>query len=159
MNINEVRKLIYKHGEKIGLPYDSKLYPIFSSTGNVFSDGGTLYSVPHNAWVLPCSTVVLRPVISLPVTNTNATCRDVSSDGRKINMANSVTAWHSRHANSISNGKKRLPISVPLRHCSQPWQDSIPSITDRKVSVTSLHASIALPFSWKRVSVNWDSSK
>lgn len=55
--------------------------------------------------------------------------------------------------------KKRLPISVPLRHCSLPWQDSIPSITDRKVSVTSLHASIALPFSWKRVSVNWDSSK
>lgn len=102
---------------------------------------------------------VLRPVISLPATNTNATCRDVSSDGRKINMANSVTAWHSRHANSISNGKKRLPISVPLRHCSLPWQDSIPSITDRKVSVTSLHASIALPFSWKRVSVNWDSSK
>lgn len=43
MNINEVRKLIYKHGEKIGLPYDSKLYPIFSSTGNVFSDGGTIY--------------------------------------------------------------------------------------------------------------------
>ena len=40
MNINEVRKLIYKHGEKIGLPYDSKLYPIFSSTGKVFSDGG-----------------------------------------------------------------------------------------------------------------------
>ena len=43
MNINEVRKLIYKHGEKIGLLYDSKLYPIFSSTGNVFSDGGTIY--------------------------------------------------------------------------------------------------------------------
>ena len=43
MNINEVRKLIYKHGEKIGLPYDSKLYPVFSSTGNVFSDGGTIY--------------------------------------------------------------------------------------------------------------------
>lgn len=43
MNINEVRKLIYKHGEKIGLPYDSKLYPIFSSTGTVFSDGGTIY--------------------------------------------------------------------------------------------------------------------
>lgn len=43
MNINEVRKLIYKHGEKIGLPYDSKLYPIFSSTGKVFSDGGTIY--------------------------------------------------------------------------------------------------------------------
>ena len=43
MNINEVRKLIYKHGEKIGLLYESKLYPIFSSTGNVFSDGGTIY--------------------------------------------------------------------------------------------------------------------
>ena len=33
MNINEVRKLIYKHGEKIGLPYDSKLYPFLAMGG------------------------------------------------------------------------------------------------------------------------------
>ena len=43
MSIDEIKKLIYTYGEKIGLSPDSKLYPIFSSTGNVFNDGGTIY--------------------------------------------------------------------------------------------------------------------
>ena len=39
------------------------------------------------------------------------------------------------------------------------WPDSIPSIMDRKVSVTSLHASIASLLSLKKISGNWDISR
>ena len=56
-------------------------------------------------------------------------------DEYKRNMPGRIIGWSKdkygklcyrmalRHANSISNGKKRLPISVPLRHCSLPWQE------------------------------------
>ena len=73
-------------------------------------------------------------------------CRDESSDGPKINMANSATEWPCRHANSTSNGKKRLPIFVRLRHYSQQWPASTPYITDRKESKRLLRASTASPF-------------
>lgn len=112
--------------------------------------GQTSYSALHSVWVLRCSTVVPRLAISLPATNTNVTCRDVSSDGQKTSMANSVTAWHSRRANSISNEKRRPQIFVPHRHYWLRWPDSIPSIMDRKVSVTLLHASIASLLSLKK---------
>lgn len=43
MKLEELQELIYEYGNKIGLPPDSNLYPMFSSSGNVFSDGGTIY--------------------------------------------------------------------------------------------------------------------
>ena len=75
--------------------------------------------------------------------STSGICRDVSSDGPKTNTASSATEWLCRHANSISNAKKPLPIFVRLRHCSLRWQVSTLYITDRKESKRLLRVFIA----------------
>lgn len=43
LTLEEIKKFIYESGTKIGLYPESILYPMFSSNGNVFSEGGTIY--------------------------------------------------------------------------------------------------------------------
>lgn len=43
MNIEEVKNYIYKLGTKIGLEKNSKLYPFFSESEQVFNDGPSVY--------------------------------------------------------------------------------------------------------------------
>ena len=89
----------------------------------------------------------LRPATSPHGMNTNGICRDESSAGLKTNTVNFVTEWLYRPANSISNARRQLQISVRHRHCWLQWQDSMPFTTVRKVSRLSLHVSTVSPYS------------
>jgi len=43
MTLEEIKNYIFELGRKIGLDDDSKLYPMFSRTSNVFNDGASIY--------------------------------------------------------------------------------------------------------------------
>jgi len=43
MTLEEIKNYIFESGRKIGLDDDSKLYPMFSRTSNVFNDGASIY--------------------------------------------------------------------------------------------------------------------
>lgn len=68
--------------------------------------------------------------------NTNATCLDVSSDGRVTNTVSYATAWPYRHANSTSSARRLHPIYALLKPCLPPWPDSMPYTMVRKASAT-----------------------
>lgn len=44
MKLEEIKKEIFKMGRKIGLNDESKLYPMFSRTSAVFSEGASIYT-------------------------------------------------------------------------------------------------------------------
>ena len=115
----------------------------------------TSSSEPHNGSVHRCSTAGRRQPTLPPATSTSAICRDASSAGRKTNTASCATAWRCKPASSTSSVKRRLPTSVPRRHCWLQWQAFMPYIMVRKVSAPLRNASTALPYSWKRASTDW----
>jgi len=43
MTLEEIKNYIFESGRKIALDDDSKLYPMFSKTSNVFNDGASIY--------------------------------------------------------------------------------------------------------------------
>ena len=94
-----------------------------------------------------------------PATSTSAICRDASSAGRKTNTASCATAWRCKPASSTSSVKRRLPTSVPHKHCLPRWLASMPYITVRKASAPLQNASTALPYFWKKVSTDWGTSR
>ena len=79
--------------------------------------------------VSQCSTAARLLHSSQRKTNTSVPSPDVSSAFPKMPMDTRPIAWLCKHANSISNVKRQLPISVPPKPCWPRWQVSTPFTT------------------------------